>query len=79
MFRKLWNSPEVLGRSEAVANHPALGGITFEHSSYVPEGFPTLRVLIFVPYDEQSAAKVKAAGDAQDGGASKPRSLKKPN
>ncbi|HLF09868.1 MAG TPA: helix-turn-helix transcriptional regulator [Gammaproteobacteria bacterium] len=60
IFRRLWNSPEVLGRSEAVAHHPQLGGITFEHSSYVPEGSPTLRLVVFVPYDEESAAKVAA-------------------
>ena len=60
IFRKLWNSPEVRTRSEAVAYHPQLGGMTFEHSSYVPEGSPTLRLVIFVPYDEVSAAKVAA-------------------
>jgi transcriptional regulator with XRE-family HTH domain len=79
MFRKLWNNPEVLGRSEAVANHPALGGITFEHSSYVPEGSPTLRVLIFVPYDEHSAAKMRAPPDEPNVGATKLRPAKKPN
>jgi len=60
IFRRLWNSPEVTGRSEAIAHHPQLGGMTFEHSSYVPEGSPTLRVVIFVPHDERSAAKVTA-------------------
>jgi len=79
IFRQLWNNPEVLGRSEAVANHPALGGITFEHSSYVPEGSPTLRVLIFVPYDEQSVAKVRALRDETEAGAAKARVTKKPN
>ena len=52
IFRRLWNSPEVSGRSEAIAHHPQLGGITFEHSSYIPEGSPTLRLVIFVPYDD---------------------------
>ena len=37
-----------------------LGGLTFEHSSFVPEGNPNLRVLIFVPYDDASIAKVRA-------------------
>jgi transcriptional regulator with XRE-family HTH domain len=60
IFRRLWNSPEVCGRSEAVAYHPQHGGMTFEHSSYVPEGSPTLRVVIFVPYDDQSRAKITA-------------------
>jgi transcriptional regulator with XRE-family HTH domain len=73
IFRRLWNNPEVVGRSEAVANHPALGGLTFEHSSYVPEGSPTLRVLIFVPYDEHTAAKVRRLCDELDASVDKPR------
>jgi MmyB-like transcription regulator ligand binding domain len=60
IFRRLWNSPEVRGKTEAVEYHPQLGGMTFEHSSYVPEGSPMLRVVIFVPYDAASAAKVAA-------------------
>lgn len=61
VFRELWNSPEVINRSEAVAYHPQLGGIWFEHTSYVPEGSPGLRLVIFVPHDEATAAKVAAA------------------
>lgn len=60
IFRRLWSSAEVIGRSEGVASHPRFGGMTFEHSSYVPEGSPTLRLVIFVPYDEQSKTKVHA-------------------
>lgn len=60
IFQRLWNNPEVRGRSEAVAFHPQLGGLMLEHSSYVPEGSPTLRVVIFVPYDEASRAKIGA-------------------
>ena len=60
VFRKLWNSPEVVNRSEAVAYHPQLGGMWFEHTSYVPEGSPGLRLVIFVPHDETTAAKVEA-------------------
>ena len=66
IFRRLWNSPEVVGRSEAIAHHPQLGGMTMEHSSYVPEGSPTLRVVIFVPYDEQSAAKIRALREERE-------------
>lgn len=61
LFRKLWNTPEVVNRSEAIAYHPQHGGMWFEHTSYVPEGSPALRVVIFVPHDEQTAAKVAAA------------------
>ena len=60
-FRRLWNSPEVMGRSEAIVRHPQLGGITLEHTSYVPEGSPSLRLVIYTPYDEESAAKIEAA------------------
>jgi transcriptional regulator with XRE-family HTH domain len=59
-FRRLWNSPEVVGRSEAIVRHPQLGGITLEHTSYVPEGSPSLRLVIYTPYDEASAAKIDA-------------------
>jgi transcriptional regulator with XRE-family HTH domain len=59
-FRRLWNSSEVLGRSEAIVRHPQLGGVTLEHTSYVPEGSPGLRVVIYCPYDDGSRAKVEA-------------------
>ena len=59
-FRRLWNSSEVVGRSEAIVRHPQLGGVTLEHTSYVPEGSPGLRLVIFAPYDEESAAKIDA-------------------
>jgi transcriptional regulator with XRE-family HTH domain len=51
IFQQLWDSPEVMNRSEAVAYHPQHGGMWFEHTSYVPEGSPMLRVVIFVPHD----------------------------
>jgi hypothetical protein len=79
IFRRLWNNAEVLGRSEAVAQHPQLGGLTMEHSSYVPEGSPNLRVVIFVPYDDESAAKLKALRDDKDAAADRRRPVKKPN
>ena len=60
MFRDLWRSPEIRSRSEGVhlLKHPQLGGITFEHTSYVVEGAPSLRVVIFAPHDAESAAKI---------------------
>ena len=63
LFRELWNSPEVMNRSEAIAYHPQNGGMWFEHTSYLPEGSPTLRLVIFVPHDEATAAKVATARD----------------
>jgi len=79
IFRRLWNSAEVLGRSEAIAYHPQLGGLTMEHSSYVPEGSPMLRLVIFVPYDDQTAAKVRALREERDAPPEKRRLAKKPN
>ena len=67
-FRRLWRSPEIMARSEGVhlLRHPQLGGITFEHTSYQVEGAPTLRVVLFVPHDEDS--KRKLARLARDAG-----------
>lgn len=59
-FRRLWSNPEVVGRSEAIVRHPQLGGITLEHTSYVPEGNPDLEVVIYTPYDDESVAKIDA-------------------
>ncbi len=66
-FRRFWNSPEVIGRSEAVVRHPQHGGITLEHTSYVPEGSQGLRVVIFAPYDAASAAKIEAIAASMRG------------
>ena len=59
-FKRLWQSQDVMTRVEGVARYPQLGGISFEHSSYVPEGRPLLRLVIYVPFDEDSKAKVAA-------------------
>ena len=67
IFRRLWSRPEVIGRSEAVAYHPVFGGLTLEHSSYVPEGSPGLRLVIFVPYDDASIAKLRALAAEEQG------------
>lgn len=61
VFKELWNSPEIMDRSEAIAYHPQHGGLWFEHTSYVPEGSPALRVVIFVPHDAKTAERVAAA------------------
>ncbi len=68
LFRELWRSPEIRSRSEGVhlLRHPQLGGITFEHTSYVVEGAPSLRVVIFSPHDQESAQKVARLAQAMD-------------
>jgi transcriptional regulator with XRE-family HTH domain len=57
VFRELWGGTDVLGFSEAVVEYPHLG-MTLEHTSYVPEGHPGLRMLIYSPYDDATAAKI---------------------
>jgi hypothetical protein len=59
-FRKLWASTEISTRSEGlhVWRHPKVGEIEFEHTSYVIEGAPTLRLIVFVPGTTESAARL---------------------
>ena len=60
LFRELWRNPQIMGRSEGVhlVRHAKLGGITIEHTSYVVEGAPSLRLVIYVPRDQDSADKM---------------------
>jgi transcriptional regulator with XRE-family HTH domain len=65
VFRNLWGTSEVAARSEgiSVTRHSKFGTITFEHTSYMPEGRPTLRLLMFAPHDEASAKKVEKVAE----------------
>jgi len=62
IFAKFWAGSEVTMRSHGinVVRNPQLGGVTFEHTSYVPEGSPNLRVIIYVPHDEESRKKLQS-------------------
>jgi transcriptional regulator with XRE-family HTH domain len=57
-FRRLWNSPEVSAYSEGVAEYPQYGGLSIEHTSYVPEGASGFRLVIYAPYDKATAEKL---------------------
>ena len=59
-FRRLWPSTEIVGHSEGVHQfrHPRVGVLTLEHTSYVVEGAPALRVVLFAPLDQESALKM---------------------
>jgi transcriptional regulator with XRE-family HTH domain len=57
-FRRLWNSPVVSGHSEGVVEYPQHGGLKLEHTSYVPEGEPGLRLVVYAPHDEATAGKL---------------------
>jgi transcriptional regulator with XRE-family HTH domain len=58
IFRKLWGSHDVLSTVQGVGTYPHLGGLQFEHSIYVPEGDPMLRLVTYIPFDEDTATKV---------------------
>ena len=66
IFRELWQEPQVLGRSEGVSviHHPKHGVIHLEHTSYMPEGRATLRLVVFAPLDRASAQKVEKVATA---------------
>ena len=53
-FRQLWDCPELATRSVGVhtVRNERLGPLTFEHSSYVPEGSPHLRLIVYSPHDD---------------------------
>ncbi|MBN1240159.1 MAG: helix-turn-helix domain-containing protein [Gammaproteobacteria bacterium] len=57
-FEGLWNCAEIRNsiRGDYVVRHPDLGDLSFEHSSYVPEGSSFLRLLMFVPRDARTAS-----------------------
>ena len=61
IFTRLWGLAEVVGTHDAVVTHPRGHGVTFEHTSYVPEGSPNLRLIIFTPANQATAAKVREA------------------
>lgn len=51
-FRKLWRMPDVALRAYGphTFNHPRFGEMTFEHTSYIPDGYPTIRVVVCTPH-----------------------------
>jgi transcriptional regulator with XRE-family HTH domain len=77
LFRRLWNSPEVMTRLENIGHYPHLGGISFKVSSYVPEGSPTLRLVVYTPHDTQTTEKLaewqRRAGADEPSGISRDR------
>ncbi len=53
VFRKLWRMPDVAMRAYGphTFKHERFGEMTFEHTSYVPDGHPTVRVVVCTPQD----------------------------
>jgi transcriptional regulator with XRE-family HTH domain len=65
LFRRVWRAPEINVRSYGIHRfrHPRFGELAFEHTSYVPDGHPTVRVVICMPNDaatRQAVAQVNA-------------------
>jgi transcriptional regulator with XRE-family HTH domain len=65
LFRRLWRTPEINVRSYGIHRfrHPRYGELAFEHTSYVPDGHPTVRVVICMPNDaatKQAVARVNS-------------------
>jgi len=65
LFRRVWRTPEINVRSYGIHRfrHPRFGELAFEHTSYVPDGHPTVRVVICMPNDaatRQAVAQVNA-------------------
>ncbi len=57
-FEDLWKRSEISNaiRGSGIIDHEQLGPLSFEYSSYVPEGSSFLRLVMFVPADAKTAA-----------------------
>lgn len=66
-FEQMWRDVEVREdlQGREVLQHPGLGELRFDYSSYVPEGADFLRVLMFVPSDARTAEAVSSLVDAR--------------
>jgi len=53
LFRRIWRTPEINVRSYGLHRfrHAQYGELSFEHTSYVPDGHPTVRVVVCMPED----------------------------
>jgi transcriptional regulator with XRE-family HTH domain len=65
VFRRIWRAPEINVKSFGLNRfrHLRYGELSFEHTSYVPDGHPDVRVVICVPHDAATrvaVAKVQA-------------------
>jgi transcriptional regulator with XRE-family HTH domain len=61
VFRRVWRSPEINIRSYGIHRfrHPQFGELAFEHTSYVPDGHPTVRVVLCTPDDDATRRAVE--------------------
>ncbi|MEP7313712.1 MAG: helix-turn-helix transcriptional regulator [Pseudomonadota bacterium] len=62
-FRRIWRSPAINPRSYGSNRivHEQYGPLGFEHTSYVPDGHPGVRVVICMPEDEATRRALQLA------------------
>ena len=60
-FRDYWNDNEVMQLGEATKQlmHPEAGMITMELSSFMVDGRPDLKMLVYSPATDEDVAKIK--------------------
>ena len=72
LFARLWRVPDVALNAFGIhtMQHPRFGQITFEHTSYVPDGHPYIRVVMCTPDDDAArrAVQIVNAEHQADGG-----------
>jgi hypothetical protein len=63
VFRRIWRAPEINVRSYGVHRfvHAQFGELSFENSTFVPDGHPTLRVVLCTPVNEATHAALALA------------------
>lgn len=62
LFNRLWRLPDVALHAFGVHRfeHPRFGSLAFEHTSYVPDGHPYIRVIQCTPDNEAASRAVTA-------------------
>lgn len=65
-FDTLWRDAEIRNCMQGcyTMTHDELGRLSFDQTSYVPEGSTYLRMLMFVPHDAETATKIASATEA---------------
>jgi transcriptional regulator with XRE-family HTH domain len=60
LFNRVWRLPDFTLRAYGVHafTHTRFGALSFEHTSYVPDGHPNVRVVICTPQDPATKAAV---------------------
>ena len=64
VFRRIWRSPEINVKSYGAHRfiHAHYGELAFENGTFVPDGHPTLRIVLCTPQDERTVNALADAG-----------------